>query len=67
MQIRLINSTIVNANPAHYPGHPLYRKLFAQDPSEKLIGVHLPTGNGTSSSATRQDGAPIEEKDRAYS
>ena len=38
-QIRLINSTINNAKQ----GHPMYRKPFAQDPSEKLIEVHVAT------------------------
>ena len=36
-QIHLINSTISNAKA----GHPMYRKPFAQDPSEKLIEVHV--------------------------
>ena len=36
-QIRLINSTINNAKQ----GHPMYRKPFAQDPSKKLIEVHV--------------------------
>ncbi len=37
LQIRLINSTISNAKA----GNPMYQKQLAQDPSEKLIEVHV--------------------------
>ena len=37
LQIRLLNAAITSAKP----GHPLYRKPLANDPSEKLIEVHV--------------------------
>ena len=37
LQIRLLNAAITSAKA----GHPLYRKPLANDPSEKLIEVHV--------------------------